>query len=94
LSASELNIRSFYAPLKDGKRTVYFDFNFKINIEDYVVNDILNELEGVPDDIDFEIKFYKSEPDSDSELEPDSDSEQKLKELKPENTNKTKNKTK
>ena len=57
LSGSELNIKTFYAPLKNGKRNVSYDFNFKINIEDPIINKLLNEDSDHIKDLDFIVKI-------------------------------------
>ena len=59
LSSSELNIRSFYAPLEGDKRTVNFNFNFRINIEDSLVTEILKDATRI-NDISFEVTILKN----------------------------------
>lgn len=63
LSGSELNIKTFYAPLINGKRKVSYDFNFKINIEDPIINKLLNENPDHIKDLNFDVKIKNNNGD-------------------------------
>lgn len=56
LSASGLNVRSFYAPINDtNTRDVYFDFNLRVNVEDDLINNRLNNMFEYKNDLTFKV---------------------------------------
>lgn len=67
LSSAGMNIRSFYAPLVDvttNTRTVFYDFNFRLNIEDYILKDTKSKYRFLQEkNIGFKVIFTAESPE-------------------------------
>lgn len=67
LSSAGMNIRSFYAPLVDvttNTRTVFYDFNFRLNIEDYILKDAESKYRFLWEkNIGFKVIFTAESPE-------------------------------